>query len=99
MLFDFHVEGVDAFLGAEDDDADTEPEGTKDINNRFFEPAETEDCDCGVKQHKIQPHLGWAGGQVGDLELAGRAEGQKRIDHQTAHPQRQEPHQLVVDAV
>ena len=97
--FDLHVEGVDSFLGAVDNDADTKPEGTKDIEQAPFEPAEAEECDRSVDEHKIQPHLGRAGGQVGNLELVGRTEGQKGVNHQAAHPQRQKPHEFVIDAI
>ncbi len=87
LVLDLHIDRVDAFLGAVDDDADAEPEGTKDIKQALFEPAGAEECDRGVDEHEIQPHLGRAGGQVGDLELICSTKGQKRIDHQAAHPQ------------
>lgn len=99
LVFDFHVEGVDVLLGAGDDDNNAEPEGDEDIDNRFFEPAGAEEGNGGVDEHGIQPHLGRAGAQVGDFERIGGPEAEKGVDHQAAHTQRHEPHQLIVDAV
>lgn len=87
------------FLSTKNDSDDAEPEGAEDAKNPFFEPVNAEDRDRGVEDHKIQPHLGRAGGQIGDLELIGCPEGQERVNHQAAHPQRHEPHQLVIDPV
>jgi hypothetical protein len=84
-----HIDFPDIFLGSVNDNTKKNYGQDKNIYKQFCNPAGTEEDYQAVKRDEPDSDFGRPRAEIGNLELAGCAERQKRACHKTSENRNQ----------